>query len=125
MIARSVPVRSSLWSCTGTVVVPTASFFCMTIWLPRRRTSTKPWRERISHASRPERTRSLPNCHLDPRDVNLVAQPLLDLLGRGSLQEQLQRLQEVCPRLLDRVALTGDVQLRAKSHVAFVLALDD
>ena len=42
MIDRSVPILSSLWSGTGTVVVPDSSWDCITIWLLRRRTSTNP-----------------------------------------------------------------------------------
>jgi len=41
-IEERVPVRTSLWSGTGTVTVPRSSFFCITIWLPLRRTSWKP-----------------------------------------------------------------------------------
>ena len=38
MIAISVPVRSSRRSGTGTVIVPSASVFCIAMWLPRRLT---------------------------------------------------------------------------------------
>lgn len=37
----------------------------MTTWLPRRRTSENPSVSRILQTSRPDRTRSLPNQHLN------------------------------------------------------------
>lgn len=57
-------------------MVPGDNFFCMTMWLPRRRTSTKPCLAKIAHASLPERTRSLPNDDLDLSDINLLMKPL-------------------------------------------------
>ena len=47
MIDWSVPIFSSAWSGTGTVIVPSTRIFCITIWLPRRRTSANPCRDRI------------------------------------------------------------------------------
>jgi hypothetical protein len=38
----SVPIHSSEWLGTGTVIVVSESCFCITIWLPRFRTSTNP-----------------------------------------------------------------------------------
>ncbi len=57
------------------------SFFCITMWLPRRRTSTKPCLDKIAHTSLPERTRSLPNCYLNLGYKNLAMKTLLDLFG--------------------------------------------
>ncbi|MBI2219300.1 MAG: NAD(P)-binding domain-containing protein [Candidatus Rokubacteria bacterium] len=54
MIDSNVPVLSSGWSGTGTVVVPSAVRRCITTWLPRRRTSTKPCHSRMRHTSRPD-----------------------------------------------------------------------
>ena len=63
----SVPVLSSEWSGTGTVVVVFPDRFCMTTWLPRWRTAENPSALSIPHTSRPDSTRSLPNRDLDPR----------------------------------------------------------
>jgi hypothetical protein len=46
-------------------MVPWESFFCITIWLPRRRTSMNPCLERMEHTCSPERLPSLPKSHLD------------------------------------------------------------
>jgi len=62
-------------------MVPWESFFCMTIWLPRRRTSKKPCLERMEHTSLPERIRSLPKCHLDLGYENLAVKTLVNLFG--------------------------------------------
>ena len=51
-------------------------------------------------------------------------EPLSDLLGRGSLDEQGKRLFEIASRLLDRVSLACDVELGAESDVAIPLPLD-
>jgi hypothetical protein len=66
MIDINVPIRSSLRSGIGTVTVEFSVRFCITTWLPRRRTSANPWRERMMQTSRPERTRSLANLDLKP-----------------------------------------------------------
>ena len=42
MIDLKVPTCTSRWSGTGTVMVPLGAAFCMTTWLPRRRTSANP-----------------------------------------------------------------------------------
>src|SRR6266568_4574404 len=47
MIERRVPILTSLWFGTGTVVVPAPVDFCITMWLPRCLTRTKPCRSRI------------------------------------------------------------------------------
>ena len=62
-------------------MVPSESFFCITIWLPRLRTSSKPDSFKIAQTSLPERTRNLANSYLDLRDEDLLAKPLLDLIG--------------------------------------------
>jgi len=71
MIDWSVPMRISRWSGTGTVIVEPSVRFCMTTWLPRRGTSTKPWPASSTHTSLPERTRSLPNGDLKVRYEDL------------------------------------------------------
>jgi hypothetical protein len=66
---------------TGTVIVPWESFFCITMCLPRRRTSMNPCLAKMEHTSWPERTRSLLNCHLNLGYENLAMKTLLDLFG--------------------------------------------
>lgn len=73
----------SRWSGTGTVIVPDSARRCITMWLPRRRTSLKPWPPRISQTSRPDRTRSLATRRVEPRHEYFGVKPLLDLPGRG------------------------------------------
>lgn len=96
MMDRRVPVRISLWSGTGTVLVAFPSFFCMTMWLPRRRTSTKPRPARIAQTSLPERTGSLgKRRNLYARDEDLILETLLDFLLGGTFQEEGHSLFEV------------------------------
>ncbi len=80
MMDCSVPIRISSWSGTGTVIVPCGNFFCITMWLPRLRTSRKPCWARIAHTSLPESTRSLTNCHLNLRHKYVLMESLLQLL---------------------------------------------
>ena len=88
MIDVSVPTRISLWSGTGTVLVEPAVWSCITMWLPRCRTSTNPASVKIAQMSRPLKTRSLTNGHLDLGDVDLALEPLSDLRGRCSFKKQ-------------------------------------
>ena len=81
MIDWSVPIFNSSWSGTGTVMVESVRRFCMTTWLPRWRTITKPWRMRMVQISRPEKTPNLPNGYLQTRDVDLFMQAARDLFG--------------------------------------------
>jgi|GEM_PF-5762276 len=83
----SVPILISLWSGTGTVLVPSDSFFCITIWLPLLLTSLKPCCARIMQTSLPERTRSLLNSDLNLCYKYIAMQPLLYLLRRGGFKE--------------------------------------
>src|SRR6266566_2746041 len=101
MIACKVPIRTALWLGTGTVVVPPSPACCMTMWLPRRRTCANPCRARIAHTWRPDRTRSLPNFHLDLRYEELARQPTGDFLGGCALEEEFQRFLEVVAGFLD------------------------
>jgi hypothetical protein len=73
-------------------MVVSGSFFCITMWLPRRRTSEKPCSARILQTSTPESIRSLPNLYLDPSDEHLAAQAALDLTRIGSFQKELECL---------------------------------
>ena len=90
MIERSVPILSSLWSGTGTVVVPEDVFCCITMWLPRFRTLWKPWRSSITHTCLPESTRSLANRNLKLGDVDFAMQSIADLFRRSTVEEQTQ-----------------------------------
>ncbi len=83
MMLVSVPVLSSEWSGTGTVVVVFPDRFCMTTWLPRWRTAENPSALRISQTSQPDSTRSLPNRDLDPGHEDFAVQPARDLGGIG------------------------------------------
>lgn len=58
-IPNNVPIFNSSWFGTGTVVVVSPSFFCIMMWLPLRRASSKPCLVMILQTSRPERARSL------------------------------------------------------------------
>ena len=89
MIDLSVPIRSSLWSGTGTVTVVPASDFCITMWLPRRRTSTNPFSANSPHTSRPEAIRSLGNRDLNPGHVDFLVKAILNLLRRSRFEEKL------------------------------------
>ncbi len=62
----------------GTVTVEFSVRFCITTWLPRRRTSENPWRERMMQTSRPESTRSLANLDLKPRYKQFGMSPPFD-----------------------------------------------
>jgi hypothetical protein len=87
-----VPVLIASWLGTGTVIVLAGNFFCMTTWLPRRRTSLKPCLARIEHTCLPERILSLTNSDLNLRYENLATQSLLNFLSRGRLKKQFQSL---------------------------------
>lgn len=81
MIDWSVPIRSSGWSGTGTVTVVCGSLLCITMWLPRRCTSTNPCRTRIAQTSLPESARSLPNGNFHSRDEHLLMEALTYLIS--------------------------------------------
>ena len=102
MIDCMVPIRISSCCGTGTVIVDVPVRFCMTIWLPRWRTCSNPCCANNRHSSRPEKTRSLPNRDLDPRDEDLVVESCVDLFRVRCLEEELERLLEVGTRLVDR-----------------------
>lgn len=92
MIDDRVPILISAWLGTGTVTVLPLTFFCMTIWLPRRRTSWNPFLSRTRQISAPDILRSLPKGDLDLCYVNLFVESFLDLAGRRRFEEQLNRL---------------------------------
>src|SRR5215211_2398411 len=108
MIDWSVPMRISLWSGTGTVIVESAVFFCMTTWLPRRRTSRNPCVASSAQSSPPEKTRSLPSPDLQRGDEDLAVHPGGYFRGIGGFEEKLDRLTEIRRCVLDGIALTGN-----------------
>ena len=57
-----------------------------------RAIAANPWRLRWLQTSEPERTRSLPNRHLNLSHENLSVQPPRDLRGRRCLEKQGQSL---------------------------------
>ena len=65
------------------VMVVVSRVFCMIRWLPCWRTVTNPCCSRIRQTSEPERTRSLPNRHLNLGDKNLVVKAAADFGRRG------------------------------------------
>src|SRR6478672_409098 len=96
----------------------------MTMWLPRRRTSTNPCDASKAQTSRPESTRSLGNVDLDFRYVHFAVHTAADFIRRRAFEKQLKSFLQVFARVLDRIALAGDVQLRAERDVAVAFALD-
>src|SRR5207249_3664533 len=109
----------------GTVTVPSSVRRCMTTWLPRRRTSVKPWDSSILQTSRPERRRSLAMLGFESRHVDFGVQAPFDFGGISTFQEQSNRLFQVSRSFLDRCTLAGHVELRAKSHVQIAFFFDD
>lgn len=95
------------------------------MWLPRCRTSVNPSASRILQTSRPDRTRSLPNHHLNTGDEHFAVKPPRDLRCLGRFEEQLERFDQVLPSRFNGVALTRDVQFRAERDIGIVLAFDD
>jgi hypothetical protein len=68
-----------------------------------------PWCSRIWQISEPERTRNLPN--LDLRDKDFVVEPLDDFRRVRRFEEKADCLNQVCSRLFNRPAFTGDIEL--------------
>jgi hypothetical protein len=124
MIEFNVPIRSSAWSGTGTVIVVPAVRFCITMWLPFCRTSTKPFGS-ILQTSRPERTLSLPNLHLEPGDENFRMPSLLNLARVGSFKKQLDRFLEIIPGRFNRLSLTRYIKFGTERNVSVTFALND
>jgi hypothetical protein len=52
-------------------------------------------------------------------------QAACDFCRIGRLEKQLEGFDQVLSGRFDRVALAGEIELRAKSHVSVVLAFDD
>jgi hypothetical protein len=65
------------------VTVSGESFFYITTWLPRLRTSSKPAFLKIAQTSLPDRTRNLAKRYLDLSDERFFSKPLLEFVGGG------------------------------------------
>jgi len=117
MLAR-VPSLSSVCSGTGTVMVAVITRRCMMAWLPRRRTSVKPFSWRMRQTSAPERRRSLlANRNLERTYLNVDAKTLGEFGWRRCLEEELQRFSEIRASLLHRITLARNIDVRAESDV--------
>lgn len=77
------------------------------------------------HTSLQDRTRSLPNCHLNLGDKNFTCQPSVNLILGGMLEEELQGFTQVIFSFLDRVALTGNIEFRTKGNKPIIFTLND
>src|SRR2546422_7804300 len=97
----------------------------MTTWLPRRRTSVKPWDSSILQTSRPERRRSLAMLGFESRHVDFGVQAPFDFGGIRTFQEQSNRLLQVSRSFLHRCTLAGQFELPAKNPLQFPFFFDD
>ena len=52
-------------------------------------------------------------------------QAVLNLRRIGGFKEQLERLDQILPGLLDGLALTGEVQFRAQRNIPVTFAFDE
>ena len=96
MMERRVPVINSLWSGTGTVVVPPSTWSRrMTTWLPRCRTWANPCRSSIAQTSLPDSTRSLPKRNLKLRNEHIAVFACSHLRRRGAFVKQFYRLAQI------------------------------
>src|SRR5271156_486030 len=125
MIDINVPILTSGWLGTGTVIVESFARFCITTWLPRCRTSRNPCSARMAHTSRPESTRSLPNLDLKTRHEYFRVLPSLDLGRIRCLEKQLDSFQQICPSRFNSVALARNIEFRTKSNVSASFTLND
>lgn len=78
LVTRDARLANDGLQCAYSEFVVPGCVFCMTIWLPRWRASTKPCRAGMAHASLPERTRSLLNGDVNLRDIDLLVEVFLD-----------------------------------------------
>jgi len=117
MLAR-MPSLSSVCRGTRTVIVVVVLRRCMTAWLPRRRTSVKPFSWRMRQTSAPERRRSLlANRNLERTHFNVDAKALGEFGWRRRLEEELQRFSEIRASLLHRITLARNIDVRAERDV--------
>src|SRR6266478_5327431 len=79
----------------------------------------------MAQTSRPERTRSLPNLYLEPRDKNFGVTAAFYLARICRLKKQLDRFLKIVARRFDRIALAGYVEFRAKPDIAVTFPLNN
>ena len=91
----SVPIRSSEWSGTGIVMVDSGIRFCITIWLPRRRTSLKPCCSSKRQTSLPDRMRNLANSHLKSGDEDFFVHSGFDFIRICYFKEQFKSFLQI------------------------------
>ena len=75
--------------------------------------------------SEPDRTRSLPNRHLNLGHEDVVVKAPVNFGRGGRFEEQGERFDEVGSRLFDGRTLARNVELRAQSYEAITLTFDD
>src|SRR6266853_374552 len=92
---------------------------------PLWRTTRKPSFSSMRQISWPEKTPSLGIRRLEPRDEHLRMKTALDLFVRRAFEEKLDRFFQIGRRFFYRLALAGDIELRAERDVALAFALDD
>jgi hypothetical protein len=74
----------------------------------------KPFPSRIVHASRPERTRGLPNRDLEARHVDFRLHSPPNFLIAGRFEKELDRHFEIPASFFNGVTLMCNVQFRAQ-----------
>src|ERR1035438_5528567 len=107
------------------VMVVVSKCFCMIRWLPCWRTAANPCSSRIRQISEPERTRSLPNRHLNLSHENFVVRASGNFGRGGGFEEQCERLDEVDSRFFNRRTFARNIEFRTKSHKTVVLTFDN
>ena len=83
------PFFNSLWSGTGTVTVDPESCFCITTWLPLRRTSEKPCFSSNEITAFPERGLSFPNRYPNACNEDVPMGTCINFFWRSGLKEKL------------------------------------
>src|SRR5436309_14695149 len=79
-------------------------------FLPRR-TSLNPWAAGIERISAPENRRLLPSADLQRGHIQLLSHSGSDFGWIGALDEELDRLSQVCARFFDGITLARDLHL--------------
>ena len=74
--------------------------------------------------SEPERTRSLPNRHLNLRHEDFIVKASSDFRRRGCFEEQRESLDQVGSRLFNRRTLARDIELWAQCDKSIVFTFD-
>src|SRR5437870_13530785 len=106
---RSVPIRSSLWFGTGTVMVEFSVRRCIMTWLPLCLTLEKPFYCKTRQTSSPESRGNLGNAHLQRRYVRFRGESVLDLFGGGAFEKEFDGLPKIRLRFLDGISLACNI----------------